>query len=341
MSFELEKKIIIATLLFILVLLSSVVVFYFTQRGKEQAPLFESANEALQQKAQTEDIDKASADPVIEEVANSQIIFGGDMNFDRYIRTVVQTKGFDFVLENVKPFLAAADFVVANLEGPITDNPSTSKESEMGSRENYIFTFPPETADELASSNITVVNIGNNHIMNFGADGLEQTRIALKGKGVKYFGDPADENFRSYVKESNGNKIGFVNYNQFTGNSKEKVISDIELVKAKADLVVVYAHWGNEYETAANENQKEIAHELVDLGADLVIGSHPHVVQQSEEYKGKKIYYSLGNFIFDQYFEENTQKGLLVLVSVSKGEISGFEEMEIIMKTNGQIGLVQ
>lgn len=264
------------------------------------------------------------------------ILFLGDIMFDRYIRQVAEKKGNDFVFEKVKNLLDGNDLVVANLEGPITDNVSKSVNTEFGSRENFYFTFDKSISKTLFDQNIKLVSIGNNHILNFGEGGLEDTKKYLSESKVDYFGDPKNLDNNYFIKEINGTKIGFVSYNQF-GGSSEKTTDNIKAIKNTVDVVVVYAHWGKEYEKASSNYIKDLAHGFVDVGADLVIGSHPHVVQDVEEYKGKRIYYSLGNFIFDQYFSAETQRGLAVKVVVDPNNKSfAFEEIPLILEKNGQ-----
>jgi gamma-polyglutamate biosynthesis protein CapA len=114
-------------------------------------------------------------------------------------------------------------------------------------------------------------------------------------------------------------------------------LADINQVENSSDLVIVYAHWGNEYQSNSNLAIQTIAHKLIDAGADVIIGSHPHVVQESEIYNGKVIYYSLGNFIFDQYFMPETQQGLLVKMVIDmKAETIAFIEYPILLLPTGQ-----
>lgn len=264
------------------------------------------------------------------------ILFFGDLMFDRYIRQVSERRGNDFVFEKVSSFLRSSDLAVANLEGPITDNVSKSVNTEFGSRENFYFTFNKSIAKTLFDQNIKLVSIGNNHILNFGDGGLEDTKKYLSESQVDYFGDPKNLDGNYFVKEINGTKIGFVSYNQFGGRS-EKTINNIKTIKNTVDAVVVYTHWGKEYENISSNYIKDLAHGFVEAGADLVIGSHPHVVQSVEEYKGKRIYYSLGNFIFDQYFSAETQRGLAVKVVFNPNNKSfAFEEIPLILERNGQ-----
>ncbi len=344
MPFDIEKKIIIAILLGLFLFFSAAVVLYFIERNNARNNTEEHSVDKPVEPAVPNSTDGEDENLPIEDDKTVKILFGGDIILDRYIRTVIKARSFDHIIEGIKPLLNEADFVVANLEGPVTDNQSVSVGSEFGERNNFVFTFPKEVIPDLYKNNISVVNIGNNHIMNFGNDGLEQTRKALKEAGIKYFGDPNDPNYRWYVKEHNGMNIGFVCYDQFTENGFEKTLDDLSVIKDKTDAVIVYTHWGVEYETCSNKTQQEYAHTFIDQGADLIIGSHPHVVQEVETYKDKTIFYSLGNFIFDQYFSEETQKGLLVRAIIrKKGEDLSIvaDEIPIRLDNSGRTVLSQ
>ena len=280
-----------------------------------------------------------------------EIIFVGDLMFDRNIRQAAAKNSNDFIFEPLKDWLGENDLVVANLEGPITENQSVSVNTLPGGQNNYIFTFSPSLANTLFSNNIQLVSLGNNHILNFGQKGLEATKQYLNKAGISYFGAPVDE--RSIIKDIKGVKIALVNYNQFAGNAavepsfakatvgeRTAVIEEIKKTKAQADIVIVYAHWGIEYDSVANGVIKNLAHEFVDAGADLVIGTHPHVIQDKEEYQGKMIYYSLGNFIFDQYFSLEVKRGLAVKVKINLADKKvEFEETELCLQGNGQTNI--
>jgi poly-gamma-glutamate synthesis protein (capsule biosynthesis protein) len=267
---------------------------------------------------------------------STSLIFGGDMQFDRYIRTVMENKGEEFVLTPLSDTLHSADAVVANLEGPITESASVSEISTIGEAKNYVFTFPVETARFLKQENVSIVNIGNNHILNFKEDGVEQTKKYLTDASVGYFGSPLANDTRTHIRDFNGTMIAFVNYNQFVWHGKEKAMSDLLIVQGKADFIVLYTHWGKEY-VGALDSVKTLAHEFIDAGADIIIGSHPHIVQEKEVYNGKMIYYSLGNFIFDQYFRPETQRGLLVRATFDPdARTIVAEDIPITLKNNGQ-----
>ncbi len=262
-----------------------------------------------------------------------KLLFVGDIMLDRWIRQVAEKKGYDFIFGDTGDILKDNDLVIGNLEGPITDNESRSKNTEFGTRENLTFTFASKTAAVLNKYNIKLVNLGNNHILNFGENGLEQTKKYLKESEVGYF---CTDDLRFRIYDLRENKIAFICYNQFEKGAVERAERDIREVKGKADIVILYTHWGKEYETSILPIIRMLGHKFVDAGADLIIGSHPHVVQEKEIYNGKTIYYSLGNFIFDQYFDPNAAKGLAVKVVINPNGNMQFTEYQIQMKNNGQ-----
>lgn len=269
-----------------------------------------------------------------------RLLFGGDMMFDREIRAKMNKHGATYILENITPMLTSYDMVIANLEGPITEYPSRSIGSAVGSTNNFIFTFDPAILPMLKQNNITVVDIGNNHIGNFGKNGIAQTKAFLSESNINFFGNTGTElgpEERIFYKEIRGKTIAFVGHNQFVKDGGfETALSDVAAAKQKADIVIVMTHWGNEYQKEARGVIVEQAHTLIDAGVDLVIGTHPHVVQQSEDYNGKKIYYSLGNFVFDQYFSKETMQGLLVGVEIDSENTMQFIETPIKMVPTGQ-----
>lgn len=278
--------------------------------------------------------------PAKEKVApkEAEIIFVGDLMLDRYYRLLMDKNGTDWVTEKSRSIFDGQDLVIANLEGPITDKESVSAGTGWSNPSVLTFTFDPQqTVEFLKNNRINLVNIGNNHILNFGQEGLAQTESILEKNSIGYFGDPSDDSKNYVSREVNGMKIGFVNYNQFTGRNAEKVAEQIKKAKTENDFVIIYTHWGNEYQLQENDSQKQKAHLFVDSGADLVIGTHPHVVQPVEIYRNKAIFYSLGNFVFDQFFSEDTKNGLAVGISLSENK----QEFNLIPLYNikGQIVL--
>ncbi|HVU75780.1 MAG TPA: CapA family protein, partial [Candidatus Paceibacterota bacterium] len=204
---------------------------------------------------------------------HATILFVGDMMFDRSIRTKAEEKGGDYLFSCVDPLLTQVDTVVGNLEGPITASSSKSVGSEVGAPDNFTFTFATSTAELLVRHHIGLVSIGNNHIMNFGRDGLTQTKHWLTAAGVGYFGDPdAGEAERVARVTIGGIAFSFVNWSDWTSDNTDITVGQIRTEAQSGRVVVVYNHWGDEY-VPPPARVKELAHEMVDAGAAIVIGS--------------------------------------------------------------------
>lgn len=271
---------------------------------------------------------------------STKILFVGDLMFDRGIRYVAEkNKSNKFIFAKIEKILQSTNLVVANLEGTITNNKSISLGTVPGSTKNYFFTFDPSVPVTLFNENIRIVNLGNNHILNFEKDGLEQTKKYLEQAQIGYFGAPGSQ--KTITTEINGIKIAFVSYDQFANFSLTEnvaaVQNEIKNAKNNADIIFVYCHWGIEYKKTPGEEQIRLAHQFIDAGADAVIGSHPHVTQTVEEYNGKRIYYSLGNFVFDQYFSEDVRNGMGVIISIDKNTKQlSFQEKNFYLDINGQ-----
>lgn len=270
-----------------------------------------------------------------------EILFGGDMMFDRAIHIAMRENGDDFIFSCLPPSLWDADLVVANLEGPVTSHASVSEGSIPGGANNFTFTFPTSTATLLQRHNITMVNLGNNHIMNFGREGLLQTKDWLGKAGVSYFGDPdAIEEERVARPTVNGIPFSFVNWSDWTSDKTDHTVAQVRKEADAGRVVVVYTHWGEEY-VPPTPQMRQLARSFVDAGASIVIGSHPHVVQEHEIYQGKDIYYSLGNFVFDQYFTEEVRSGLLVRATFDKTGVVATEDIPIYLERDRRTCLKQ
>jgi len=229
--------------------------------------------------------------------------------------------------------LKDSDLVVGNLEGPITENASVSMFTEPGGNNNYTFTFPTNTAKLLAKNNIKIVSLDNNHTNNFGQEGIASTKKYLTEAGVNYFG-----NYTIYRTKYGNTNISFISYNEFGGESVEKIAEEIREEKNNGQMVFVYAHWGDEY-VAPPARVKNAAKLFVQSGADLIVGSHPHVILPSEKINGVPVYYSLGNFIFDQYWNKDVSTGLVLEINVSSGKIKTIEH-KVSLNRDGRTCLV-
>lgn len=250
--------------------------------------------------------------PITKEIKSVSLMVVGDMMLDRNVnKKTLQAKDYNHPFN--KLIWPEVDFRIGNLEGPVTNFKSVVTPA------NLSFTFSPNFLKPL-KNNFEVLGLANNHTLNFGKKGLEQTRNFLASSSIYYFGDPSNnENYISYVIEKNGLKIGLVGFNELTKSGYDQVVSRIKQLKDQVDFLIVFPHWGIEYDTKKPSlRQKQEGHAFIDAGASLVIGTHPHVIQPIEEYNGKYIFYSLGNFIFDQYFSKETMQGLGVQINLVK-----------------------
>ena len=216
---------------------------------------------------------------------------GTDENFDydTSLNAYYENYGADYFFSNVKSIFSADDLTIANFEGTLTN-------SEEREDKEYAFKAPAEYAGILTSGSVEAVNTANNHSHDYGDQGYEDTISALDSAGILNFGYD-----KTIVTEVKGVKVGLVGIYELKDHleRKEQLKQNIAKVKAEgAQVTIVIFHWGNEKEEVPDSNQTTLAHLAIDEGADLVCGHHPHVLQGIEEYKGKNIVYSLGNFCF-------------------------------------------
>ncbi len=208
-----------------------------------------------------------------------------DGSFVSYVEA--NNNDYSYFFKNVAPIFAEDDLTIVNFEGTL---------SNQGQRADKQFAFrgKPEYVNILTSSSVEAANLANNHSADYGDVSLTDT--------MKYLNDAGISNFigtNTAIKEINGINVGMVGINALNEAEAEKLEKVIGSVKSLgAQLVIVSIHWGEEKSNTPNEQQKELAHKAIDLGADLVIGTHPHVLQGIEKYNGKYIAYSLGNFCF-------------------------------------------
>lgn len=212
---------------------------------------------------------------------------GVDSRYNNNFNNKYNQKGSKYFLKNVKSVFSADDITIVNLEGTLTT--STNRASKT-----FTFKGPQKYVNILTEGSVEVVNLANNHTMDFGQKGFDDTKKILKKKKIKYsYGTTI-----AYKTVKNV-KVAFLGFNALSGAGKpqiKKAIADAK--KHKAKIIVTSFHWGIERNYYPETSQKSLAHYAIDQGASLVIGHHPHVLQGLEEYKGRYILYSLGNFCF-------------------------------------------
>lgn len=240
----------------------------------------------------------------------------GDIMLDRYVWTNIKKYGLDYPFKKIAPSLKGSDVVLANLEGPFT---TSSRHAVNGN--TLTFTFDPALASTLRQSGLIALSLANNHTLNQGQRGLDSTRTTLKRAGLEYFGDPRNRTNYQLTKTINGQRVTFIGYHGLVAGL-ETVLSDVRRAQANGQYVVIMAHEGIEYHLKYTAKQQQDYRRLIDAGADLVLSAHPHVVEPLEVYKGKLIAYSLGNFVFDQYFSAATQQELMLKIVVGPSSLT-------------------
>lgn len=254
-----------------------------------------------------------SADaPPVPKVAS--MLFFGDIMLGRNVEALTNKHGDDYPFALIDELIQKADFVVANLEGPIVHDHS---QTPTGS---FVFSFKDLSGALLKEHGFDLVSLANNHTLNQGNDGFTETESNLDAAQVLHVGHPIDASDARIVHTIiNTIPVIFVGFNEtFVYDDPDAAVATIKkLASASSEPIIALMHWGNEYQLHSDATQESLAHELIDAGADLIIGGHPHVVEEIESYKNKFIFYSLGNFIFDQYFSTDTQQELSVAIDLS------------------------
>ncbi len=203
------------------------------------------------------------------------------------VEMVNRGNDYGYFLKNVKPYFENDDLTIVNLEGTLSDR---------GSREDKTFAFRgnPEYTKILTEGSVEAVTLANNHSRDYGEISFEDTKKYLDKAGVVWF-----ENLNTNVIDVKGVKVGLVGLYALNGTAEGNLPKSMEKVKEDgAEIIIVQIHWGIEGKNYPTAEQVSLAHAAIDLGADLVIGHHPHVLQGVERYRGKMIAYSLGNFCF-------------------------------------------
>lgn len=236
----------------------------------------------------------------------------GDVAFVNPIERNSKAKGYDYAWKEVGQIFQQDDFTLLNLETSIT------KSEEKWPEKEFNFRSDPKHAEEMRRQSVEAVSLANNHTLDFGRKGFADTLRHLKKSGIQYTGGGADlsEAIRPILFEKNGTKIAVLSFSRvvpsvkwYAGKNRSGIVGAydsqleeaIRIVKewdAKTDVLMVALHWGKMHIEQPGASEERAARRLIDAGADVVIGHHPHVLQGIELYKNRPIFYSLGNFIF-------------------------------------------
>ena len=257
----------------------------------------------------TSDLVKTKANPTPTPEPEQSISFaiGGDVMLDRAVDYNFRGEKLFGIIENIKDSFGKSDVNIVNLEGPI----SPTEIPADNTANNMIFNFPPRTTEVLKTLGINAISLANNHTNNNGRVGLENTRKVLLDSNIKPIGSETSFDDFSIGRFQRGEKkLSIITINSLEVGTD--ISGQIRSEKDSGSYVLIFPHWGVEYAAKHNSQQEKLAKAWIDAGADIVIGGHPHVIQDMEVYNGRPIFYSLGNLIFDQTFSRETQEGLIL-----------------------------
>ena len=303
-----------------------------------------------------------AADDVFDPSATWTLFAGGDIMLDRgvYETLRVKGKGADFPFDGgtaditgrtccsafgwkvpttrrtgnagaFRELIKGADIAIANFENPAPDNPRWHTKGT-------VFSADPTLIDGLANAGIDYVSLANNHIRDAGGQGLLQTIENIEQRGIKVSGAGKDlaAARRPAIMEAGDVKVAILAYDAIAGDyhatatrigsaplQARLVKADVAAArKAGADIVIVFPHWGTEYDPTPFASQQKLARMIIDAGADMVIGNHAHWAAAMEVYQGKPIWYALGNFVFDQTWSEPTMEGITLELTFRGKELA-------------------
>lgn len=263
------------------------------------------------------------------------LLFAGDMAFAHRFEQYVGSR-LDYPFSEWHT-VGHYDYMMVNLENPIT----LAKESLS---KPYVFKMHPRYLPLLKQARIAIVSCANNHIGDYGREGIEETMRWLDAAGVAYVGIGTLKKVRDpYILYKRGKRIGFLAYGSngihIAGNNtvgslppdKEVIVQDVRRARNQVDFLVVSIHWGNENDVVPTMHQRTLGHAIIDAGADLVVGHHTHVLQGYEHYKQGLICYSLGNFLFGgNAFCANSETAVLKVTLTGTSWQYSFEPVTVV-----------
>ena len=275
-----------------------------------------------------------------EDKSQVKILAMGDMIFHQpIVKNYRSNDSYDFtpIFNNISSDINEADLAIANFEGSVNSNRKLSGFP--------LFNFPKETIYSLKNVGFDLLSTANNHALDTGLDGIAETISHINESSMKNFGTLAEDGDKGIIVEKNGIKIGLISFTdtlngmdslmrgkEYSVNTfAQDVKSDIQNLKDNSDIVIVYPHWGNEYQLVPNDRQIFLKTMLQESGADIILGSHPHVLQRYEvEEKNNKKYftiYSMGNALSNQRVENlkkpGVDTGALIKLVIEKDNVSG------------------
>lgn len=238
--------------------------------------------------------------------------------FDRDVWNGFNAKGLTTIFDNfgTRPF-RGSDLSLLNLEGPISKTPiSGTRAISLMS-----FNFSPLVPSVLKYININAVSLANNHTNNAGQSGFDNTKKVLTESGIKSFGLSAGVSDDSIIQVDGPIPLSIIGVDALSSFDEKAMETMISAEKKAGRFVLIFPHWGTEYAASHSSGQENLAKSWTTAGADMIVGSHPHVTEDFAMVNNKPVIYSLGNFVFDQFFSPETQRGLVLAGLVEKNKI--------------------
>ncbi|GAA0371213.1 CapA family protein [Bacillus horti] len=271
-------------------------------------------------------------DPIEEVKGQGSITlaFAGDTMAAGKVAPILADRGYMYPWEQAKPYFTEADLAMVNLETAV------STKGHEAEDKTFAFNSHPDLLKGASWAGIDLVTLANNHALDYGKNAFLDTLHYLHDHSLEYVGGGKNEAeaFARVDKVVEGKTIGFLGYSRVlpavswyagvdtpglaSGYQEERVLEHIAKAAEETDLTIVYMHWGKELADEPEEKDRELARKMIEAGADIVIGSHPHVLQGLEYYKGKLIAYSLGNFIFTMSHNELGRQSAILQVNISE-----------------------
>jgi poly-gamma-glutamate synthesis protein (capsule biosynthesis protein) len=255
-----------------------------------------------------------SEPPALSNEGHALISFAGDCTLSNIqgmsdFNAVYDSQGPSYFLSGVYDIFANDDLTVVNLEGPLTNE---TGQVDKGEPPVFWFRAPPEYVQILQDGSVEVCNLANNHTLDYGRAGFDESKATLAEAGIDYF---CYDDF--LIREINGIRIGFFGFSFDSNADNIRVIMD-SLWAAGAEAIVAYFHDGIESTYSPSASQIAAAHASIDYGASAVIMSHPHVIQGVEEYGGGFIAYSLGNFCYGGHTNPDDKDSMIVQLEFTR-----------------------
>lgn len=246
----------------------------------------------------------------------TDLVFVGDVLLARNVESLMTKSGSDYPFQGIDfSSLALQPFVVGNFEAVVPTVHQPTKIFKLN------FSVDKQHLSAVKSAGFSAFSLANNHSYDFGSSGLANTKNELTENELAFFGNPdtLDSNSVSFVTVDK-QRVAVIAIQAIEQLIDEKSLYEVfDYVNEKSEIQIIFIHWGIEYSQKHSKLQKKVAEQLVSAGADLIIGHHPHVVQDIDSVNGVPVFYSLGNYIFDQYFSGAVQHGLILTVSLIDG----------------------